>query len=186
MLCHLTRWFISRAEDGGKTGPRFAERHAARCEACREYARFTASLSARLGAEVPSLFDRVPEATPTLEGVDAGAARSGRLAPSGRRPVALRPLPLASAAVALGALLLVMALAVLRQPGFSPADRREALAALKSATAAPEELGGAVAGAEYSLERERQILEQSILSALDYLQKRLDIKVERRDRQEPL
>jgi hypothetical protein len=181
MLCHLTRWFVSRSEDGGKAWPRFAERHAARCAACREYARFASALPARLSAEVPSLLAQAPEADLAFEGVDVEGARSGRRA-SVRGPVFLRPLPLASAALALIAFVLVFTQVVLREHGLSPADRQAALAALKSVTAAPNELGGVAVDIESSLDRERDILEKSILSALDYLQERLNIKVERRDR----
>jgi hypothetical protein len=186
MICHLTRWFISRSEDGGKAWPRFAERHAARCAACREYARFASALSARLSAEVPSLLARVPEPALTFDGLDAEGTPSENRAPSGRRPVFLRPLPVASVALALVALALILTLVVLREPGPSPSDRQAALTALKSITAAPGELGGAVIDVESSLDREREILERSILSALDYLQERLNIKIERRDRPKSL
>lgn len=181
MLCHLTRWFVSRSEDGGKAWPRFAERHAARCAACREYARFASALPARLSAEVPSLLAQARDADLTFDGVDAEGARRGRRA-SVRRPVFLRPLPLTSAALALVAFLLVLTQVVLREPRLSPADRQAAFAALKSVTAAPDELAGAVVDAESSLDRERDVLERSILSALDYLQERLNIKVERKGR----
>jgi hypothetical protein len=185
MLCHLTRWLISRAEDGGKAWPRFAERHAARCDACREYARFVSSLSVRMGAEIPSFLAQAPEAPLTLEGIDAEGPGSRRRA-SVRRPVFLRPFPLASAAVALVALLLIFTQVVFRTPGLSPGDRQAALAALKSVTTAPDELGGAVAGAESSLDQEREILEKSVLSALDYVQTRLNIKVEWRQKPKSL
>lgn len=181
MLCHLTRWFVSRSEDAGKAWPRFAERHAARCAACREYARFASVLPARLSAEVPSVLAGAPEADLALDGIDADGARSLRGA-SGRRPVFLRPLPAASAALALIASVLVLTLVVFREPRLSPADRQAALAALKSVAAAPDELGGVVADAESSLDREREVLERSILSALDYMQARLNIKVERKGR----
>jgi len=177
MLCHLTRWFISRSEDEGGAWPRIAERHAARCGACREYARFVSSLSARMGAEIPSFLAQAPEAPPTLEGIDAKGPRSRRRA-SGRRPVLLRPLPLASAAVTLVALLFIFAPAVFRTPGLSPADRQAAFAVLKTVTTAPADLRGAVAGAESSLDREREILEKSVLSALEYVQARLNVRVE--------
>lgn len=185
MLCHLTRWFVSRSEDGGKAWPRFAERHAARCAACREYARFAAALPARLRADVPSALAQALEADLALEGADLEGARSGRRA-SGRRPVFLRPLPLASAALVLVASVLVLTQVVLREPGLSPADRQAAFAALKSVAAAPDELGGVALDMESSLDRERAILEKSILSALDYLQERLNIKVERRGGQRSL
>jgi hypothetical protein len=181
MLCHLTRWFISRSEDKGTARPRFAERHASRCGACREYARFVSSLPARMGVEIPSFLAGVPEAPPALERIDAEEPRSGRRA-SGRRPVFPRPIPLASAVVALIALLFIFAQTVLRTPGLSPSDRRAAFAALNSVTTAPDELGGAVAGAESSLDREREILERSVLSALDYVQTGLNVRVEYRGR----
>jgi hypothetical protein len=185
MLCHLTRWFISRSEDEGTARPRFAERHASRCGACREYARFVSSLSARMGAETPSFLAQAPEASPSLEGIDARGLRSRRRA-SGRRPVFLRPLPLASAAVTLVALLFIFAPAVFRTPGLSPADRQAAFAVLKTVTAAPDELGGAVAGAESSLDREREILEKSVISALDYVQTRLNVRVVWKERPKSL
>jgi len=181
MLCHLTRWFVSRSEDGGKAWPRFAERHAARCAACREYARFASALPTRLSAEVPSLLAQAPEAALTFEGAEAERSRSRRGA-SVRRTVFLRPLPLASAALALVALVLVFTQVILREPRLSPADRQAAFAALRSVTAAPDELGGVAVDVESSLDRERDILERSILSALDYLQERLNIKIERKDR----
>jgi hypothetical protein len=77
---------------------------------------------------------------------------------------------------------IVLTRVVLREPGPSPADRQAALTAMKSVAAAPDELGGVALDMESSLDRERDILERSILSALDYLQERLNIRVERRDK----
>ncbi len=182
MLCHLTRWFISRSEDGGRAWPRFAERHAAKCAACREYAHLASALGARLSAEIPSLLARVPEPPLSLDGVAAEAPSNrdrSRLGP--RLPVSLRPLPLASVALTIVAFILVFTQVVYRETGPSASERQSALAALKSVSAAPGELGGAAVGVESSLERERDILERSILSAFDYLQSRLNIKIERRD-----
>ena len=56
-----------------------------------------------------------------------------------------------------------------------------ALAALKTVTAAPDEFQGMVREAESPLARERQILEHSVASAVEYLQARLNIKIERRE-----
>ena len=49
-----------------------------------------------------------------------------------------------------------------------------------SVSGAPGELRGVVSEAESSLDKERQILEESIASAAEYLQVRLNIKIERR------
>ena len=185
MLCRLTRWLISRSEDTGKARPRFAERHAARCAACRDFARFSAALPGRLGGEVPALLARAPGKDLALESTDAERTRDESRA-SGRRPVFLRPLPAASAVLALIAVAILLPRVVFREQDLSPADRRAALTALKSVAAAPDELGGVLIGAESSLAREREILESSILSAFDYLQERLGVRVERRNGPESL
>jgi hypothetical protein len=63
----------------------------------------------------------------------------------------------------------------------SPQDTAAVLAALKAVVAAPAAFPGAVAGAETSLEKERRILEASLASAVEYLQARLNIRIERRE-----
>ena len=61
MLCHLARRAISGSEDRGKALPRWAGRHIGRCEACREYARFAASLKTRLAGDRAAFLAAVPE-----------------------------------------------------------------------------------------------------------------------------
>jgi hypothetical protein len=187
MLCMLSRWMVSRAEDTGKKLPRFAERHVKRCGACREFARFSASLSTGLRAERAAFLDGVPEfSVPVLSPAEAPATERGNVVGADRRPGRpwpfLRPLPAAALAVLLIA---VGAFVIFRigrhEPEFSAQDRAAAMAALKSVSSAPGELGGVVSEAESSLDKERQILERSIASAAEYLQARLNIKIERRN-----
>jgi len=186
MFCAVIRRLVSRAEDRGKTLPRFAERHVARCGACRAYARFASSLGARLAAEVPAVLDRAPDVR--LDAVLApDPARSvhetvDRETRGPRRPqLALRLLPAAAAALVVVAGALVLFRIVPREPSWSPAARASALATLKSITAAPGGFRGAMTEAESSLDKERQILEKSVASALEYLQARLNIRIERRE-----
>jgi hypothetical protein len=180
MFCHLTRWLISRAVDQGKKLPRFAERHAVRCGACREYALFTASLPSRLSGERPAFLAAVPD-FPLREakGVEDGADRGGRKI--FLRRLVLHPFPAAAAALIVIAGALILFQVVLRESSPSPEDRAAALAALKSVTAAPDGFQGMVKEAESPLARERQILERSVVSAVEYLQARLNIKIERRE-----
>lgn len=179
MLCPIARRAISRSEDRGKKAPGWVERHAARCASCRAYARFVASLKPRLSAEREAFLDAVPD-FPLNESAWARAEAGGeKRIPFGRR-LAPRPLPAAATAVVLLAAGLVLWQVVLREPGPSAEDRAAALAALKSIAAAPENLSGVVLGPESSLVREREILERSIASAVEYLQARLNIKIERR------
>jgi hypothetical protein len=181
MFCNLTRWLISLAEDRGKEMPRFAERHAAQCGACREYARFTTSLSACLSAETSEFLAQAPDSPldPAAWAAEEGAGRGTR-APCRRRFV-LHPFSAAAAVLAVAASALVLFLVVRPGPGLTPAEKQAVITSLKSVTAAPAEFRGAVAEAESSLARERQLLEKSVLSAVEYLQARLNIRVERRE-----
>jgi hypothetical protein len=180
MTCELTRWLISRAEDRGKALPRFAERHAAACAACREHARFTASLRVRLGAEAPGFLAGTPEFAVDIAGAGDEDIGRGAREPGRRRPF-LRPAPAAAAALAVVAGALILARVVLREPAPTPAEREAAFAALRSVTAAPGELPAAVAEVGSPLDRERQVLEKYVHSTVDYLQARLNIKVERKN-----
>lgn len=179
MFCNLTRWLISRAEDRGKEMPRFAERHAARCEACREYASFTMSLSSRLSGENPAFLAQAPDSPLDPSAWSAAGAGRGPRVPF-RRRLGLHPFPAAAAVLVVAASALVLFLVVRREPALTSAEKRAVIASLKSVTAAPDGFQGMVTEAESSLARERQILESSVASAVEYLQARLNIKFERK------
>jgi hypothetical protein len=180
MRCLFARRAISRAEDRGTKLPRWVERHAGRCGSCGEYARFTASLKARLAGERTAFLAAGPD-FPLNESAWAASGDPGVQERALGRRLVLRPLPAAAGALAVLAAGLVLLLVALREPSPSPRDRAAALAALKSFTAVPDRLPGAVTEAESSLDKERQILEKSVASALEYLQARLNIKIERRE-----
>jgi hypothetical protein len=177
MLCTFSRWMISRAEDTGKALPRIAERHVRRCHACGEYARTVASLSSRLRAERSAWLAGVPD-------FKVGPWPAAAASPVPRRSwLGLRPLPVAAAVLIVVAGALVLFQVVLRTPGPTAEERASALAALKTISTAPEEIGGAIKEAESPLDRERMVLERSLVSAANYLQARLNIKIERREPQ---
>ena len=186
MLCTLSHWMISRAEDRGKKLPRTVERHITRCNACGAYARSSASLASRLKEERSAWLAKVPDfpvgLAPDMEApardpraVEAGWPRSRRLLLFG-----LRPLPVAATVLVIAAAALVLTQVVLKEAPPSAQDRAAARAAIKSLTSAPDGLQGVIGEAESSLEREGRILEQSLSSAVEYLQARLNIKIERK------
>jgi hypothetical protein len=182
MFCNLTRWLISRAEDRGKEMPRFAERHAARCEACREYALFAASLSSRLSGETPAFLAKSPDSP--LDPAAWAAEGDGRgTRASFRRRLVLRPFPAAAAVLVVAASALILFLIVRPGPGLTSSEKLAVIASLKSVVAAPAEFRLAVEDVGSPLAKERQILERSVLSAVEYLQARLNIRIERK--QEP-
>jgi hypothetical protein len=178
MFCKLTRWLISREADRGKTTPRFALRHAERCGACREYARFAASLPSRFAGDKSAFLAAVPD-FPLNEAGWVGTGDDQGKRKTVRPRFVLRPLPAAVAALAIVTGALVLFQVVLRVPSPSPRERAAVLAALKAVTAAPDDLQGIVREAESPLARESQILEKSVLSAVEYLQARLNIRIER-------
>ena len=186
MGCKISRWMISRAEDTGKKLPRFAERHVGRCRACGEFARFCASLSSRLRDERSAWLAQVPD-FPLSFDAEAGPATAGTRVAAAERPgsrrirFGFRPLPVAAAALVVVAAALVLFRVVPRESAPSAEDRAAARAAIARLQAAPATIQGVLGEAESSLENERLILERSLSSAVEYLQARLNIKIERRD-----
>ena len=170
MFCHLTRRMISRAADGGGKMPRFASRHERRCRACRDYARFVESLPSRFTREMPAFLADVPEFSPNPVPPPVESVR---------RRLLLRPLPVAAVLVVIVSAMVLFRV-ILREPALTIADKNAAIAGLISFAAIPNELQGAVAQAESPLVRERLILENSILSAIDFFQTGLNIRIERK------
>ena len=160
--------------------PRFAERHAVRCGACREYALFAASLSSRLSGETSEFLAKAPDSPLDPAAWAAEGAGRGTCAPFHRRFV-LHPFPAAAAVLVVAASALVLFLVVRREPALTSAEKQAVIASFKSVTSAPAEFRGAVAEAESSLAKERLILENSVLSAVEYLQTRLNIRIERKE-----
>lgn len=179
MLCALSRWMISRAADTGKALPRSVERHTGRCRACGEYVRFAASLKNKLDGEREAFLAAVPGFPLNEAAWDAASAPRTERSSSGRR-FALRPLPAAAGVLVIASAAVLLFLVVLREPAPRPEDRAAGQAALKSLFAAPDDLRGALTGAESSLEQERRVLEKSIAAAAEYLQARLNIRIERK------
>jgi hypothetical protein len=180
MMCHLARRAISGSENWGKGLPRWAARHIGRCEACREYAGFAASLKTRLAGDRAAFLAAVPEFPLKQAAWDkAGTGRKERVS-LGRRLV-LHPFPAAAGLLAVAAAAFLVLRVVPREPGLTAADRASARAAFKSIVAAPDEFRVALTGAESSLEKEKRIWESSVVSAVEYLQARLNIRIERRD-----
>ena len=179
MWCALSRWMISRAEDTSKKPPRFVEHHIGRCVACGEYARFAASLKDRFAGDRRDFLAAVP-GSPMTEAVWGRPETAVDRRPSFGRRLLFHPLPAAAGILAIAAAGLFLFQVVLREPAPKLQDRAAAQAAMKSIFAAPDGFRGALAEAESSLDRERRILERSVASAAEYLQARLNIKIERR------
>lgn len=185
MLCALSRWMVSRSEDTGKKLPRAIERHIGRCPACGAYVRASMAVAARLRSERAAYLAKAPEFAVDLEAAslrmrpDRRGAETATKA-SRRFLFGLRPLPVAAAALFLVAAAVIVFRVTRPAPPANPQEMAAATAAIRSLTSAPKELPGVVGEAESSLDKERRILEKSLFSAADYLQARLNIKIERK------
>lgn len=180
MLCRLSRWMISRSQDTGTKLPRAIERHVGRCRDCGAFARASMSLASRLKSERAAFLAKVPEFSLDLD-VDRVSLRPEAPARAPRRLVfGLRPLPAAAAALVVVAAGVLVFQATRRPTPAAPQDLAAARATLKSLTAAPAGLPGALGAAESSLDKERQVVERSLMAAADYVQARLNIKIERK------
>lgn len=186
MLCRISRWMISRSQDTGAKMPRAVERHVGRCRDCGAFARATMSVASRLRSERAAFLDKVPDFP-----LDLGADRASvemaprtaqRASRAPRRLVfGLRPLPAAAAALILVAVSgIIVARATRRPVAANPQDLAAMRTAFKNLTSAPEGIPGVLGQAESSLDKERQVLERSLVAAADYLQSRLNIKIERK------
>jgi hypothetical protein len=181
MKCQLVKWLISRAEDTGKPLSRFAAHHARRCRACGDYARSVASLSSGLRSERSAWLAAAPEFDVDLSSAGAFGPAESAVRATRRSWPGLRPLPVAAAVLAVVAGALVFFQLVLKRPAPTAGERAAVLATLKTITAAPAEVRGAIKEAESPLDRERQVLEKSFTTALEFLQARLNIRIERRE-----
>jgi hypothetical protein len=181
MLCHLIRWMISRAEDRGKPLPGSVQRHIGRCADCRAYALFTASLRSRLSQDMWSFLAAVPDFA--LSPAGSGSCEDSSRGSAKLRPPRLlfRPLPVAAAALVVAVATLILFRVLPRPASISALEREKALVELKTIMAELGQFEGVIEGAESTLASERAILEQSVLSAVEYLQDRLNIKVEWRE-----
>jgi len=177
---------ISRSQDTGRRLPRAIERHVGRCRVCGAFARASMTVASRLKSERAAFLDKVPDFDLDLgagQAVFETAPRTAeRISRAPRRLVfGLRPLPVAAAALALAVTAGVIVFQTTRRP--SPANPQDLVAmkeALKSLTSAPVGIPGVLGRAESSLDKERQVLERSLVAAADYLQSRLNIKIERK------
>jgi hypothetical protein len=186
MLCRISRWMISRSQDTGKKLPPAIERHVGRCRDCGAFARASMTVASRLRSERTAFLEKVPD-FPLDLGADRAVfeteprtAEKASRAPR-RLVFGLRPLPVAAAALVLAVTAGIIVFQTTRRPApANPHDLVAMRAALKSLTSAPEGIPGVLGQAESSLDRERQVLERSLVAAADYLQSRLNIKIERK------
>jgi hypothetical protein len=188
MFCFLYKWMISRALDMGRVLPTPVNRHIRRCRVCREFARFSQSLAARLVRDAPGF---LRENSDTLaERMVAGlAAKPGtEVTQKPRKPRKLRkmPKPFFIPRPALGfaaaVVILVVSAGIIFKVIPTPTPRTTGIDEniinnIGGPAFTETPLKGITGRLESSIEVELRSLKNSVKSAADHLYSCLDVKI---------
>jgi hypothetical protein len=173
MFCFVYKWIISWKLDSGKGLPGAANRHVERCSSCREFARLSGFLAAKLTQDAPGFLQRSHETYDSLNIKITSALDTKTPTQLTRRPrfnFMLKP-ALAAAlvvlAVAIAAIFLVIPFTT-PTPGERPINDLPEPVTVKNPLQVIQQV-------ESPIESEMRSLGKSINSAAKFLVSRLDI-----------
>jgi len=170
MFCPVYKWKISQAVDSGETLPGKVRRHIARCDSCRKYAEFCASLKPRFTRDEQALLADFDESM--TERIMRGA--SEREEPRTRAQHRTRIL-IPALAAAVTVLVVCAGVLFLSLPRSKPAPVLGRVSPLVIA-ASPENVLSKV---ESPLEREYAELKRTLESTSKVLISSLDFRIDR-------
>ncbi len=104
MLCSWYKWRISKALDAGRARSRSLERHLERCPACREFARFSATVPGKSRSDLPAYLEG--DFHNLRQNIMAGIGRAHPYPPARRKLPRL--IPLATTALITAAVLIAI------------------------------------------------------------------------------
>lgn len=175
MFCFIYKWMISWALDSGKRLPGVVSRHIDRCSTCREFARLSGFLAARLTQDAPGFLQKNHDTDDRLN-IRISSALDTKAAPQLKRRPHINFIPKPALAAAL--VLLAVAIAVIFRviPFTSPAPGERSINDLPESVTVKKPLQ-IIEKIESPIESEMRSLGQSINSAAKFLVSRLDIKI---------
>jgi hypothetical protein len=175
MFCFIYKWIISWALDSGKGLPGVVNRHIGRCSSCREFARVSGLLAARLTKDAPGFLQRSPDTYDTLN-IKITSALDVKSPPqlTLRRRFNFMPKPALAAAL----VVLAVAIAIFFQviPFTAPGTVENSINDLSESVIVKNPLQ-VIKQVESPIESEIRSLGQSINSAAKFLVSRLDVKI---------
>ena len=175
MLCFIYQWIISWALDSGKELPGAANRHIDRCSKCREFARLTGFLAARLTQDAPGFLQKNHETAEWLNIKISTALDTKTPAQSIRRQhFHFMPKPALVAALVLVAVVITAIFLV--APFTAPAPGRLSIDDLPKPITVKNPLQ-IIEKVESPMEAEMRSLGKSIDSAAKFLVSCLDVKI---------
>lgn len=171
MFCFIYKWMVSRSHDPGKPLSGLAARHIDRCSECRDFARFSQSLSAGLRRDAQEFLRGSDDS------LDEKITAALTAKPVPRRIPRRRYLPVPALVAALA--IILVALAVLFQviPEKTPGPGNPFTVGLPGSLDTTNVLQDIVGRVESHIETEMRSLEQSVKSAAQSLLSGLDPKI---------
>lgn len=172
MFCFVYKWMISWSLDSGKELPGSVNRHIVGCTSCREFARTSAELAARLTRDAPGFLQRSHDTLDSKITSALDGKPGHRLTP--KRRFHFSPVPVLTAAL----VVLLVTIAIIFQviPITSPAPGESSIAEPPGTAIAKNPLP-ILKKIESPIESEMNKLGKSINSAAKFLVSRLDIKI---------
>jgi hypothetical protein len=173
MFCIIYQWMISWFLDSGKPFSRLLSRHLRRCEDCREFARASGALDARLSHETPGIPRESHEALEAR--IISSLTRKLPQRVSSQPRFTFKPLP----AFVVALLVIAVAMGIMFRviPLTSPPGTGSSLGELTEARVIKMPLEGLASGVESPMESEIHSLGQSLSSATEFLVSCLDVKI---------
>jgi len=172
MKCRIIKRLVSSAGDRRRDLPRPVRRHLERCSSCREFARFSLTLSQTAAHDARTYLERIPapETTGLLDRWPDRSASVPSALPSFRR--FWIPVSAGAAALILGALLVFQPVPLFREKA-SPAE----VAEFKKIAFSGGVLVNAAVETPSPLDQEYENLKKAVDSAVQTLVVSLDFKV---------
>lgn len=175
MFCLIYKWIISWVLDSGKGLPGAVNRHIDRCSSCREFARLSGSLAARLTQDAPEFLQKSHDTNEWLNIKISSALDTKTPTHSIRRQrFNFMPKPALAAALVLAAV--VTAVIFLVIPSTTPTPAGPSINDFSKPVTVKNPLN-VVLQVESPIEAEMRSLEKSINSAAKFLVSCLDVKI---------
>lgn len=175
MFCFIYKWIISWTLDSGKVPPGIVNRHIDRCGSCREFARLSGLLAARLTQDAPGFLQRSHDTYDSLHiKINSTLDTNSPTQLTRGRRFNFMPKPALAAAL----VVLAVAIAVIFQviPFTAPGPGERSINGFSESVIVKNPLQ-VIQQVESPIESEMRSLVQSINSAAKFLVSCLDVKI---------
>ena len=175
MFCFIYKWIISWVLDSGKELPGAAKRHIDRCSGCREFARVSGSLAARLTQDAPGFLQKSHDTNEWLN-IKISSALDTKTPTHSTRRHRFNFMPKPALAAALVLVAVATAVIFLVSPFTAPAPVRPSINDFSKPITVKIPLK-VIQQVESPIESEMRSLGKSINSAAKFLVSCLDVKI---------